>query len=146
MSWSKVSGADKYRVFRGTSAGGQSRYIDTTASSLAYTGSGEIAGTPASSGTKWVVKNTLELKNAQRVTVDGNLLENCWSAGQYGYAIVLTPRNSGRAPWTRVQDVTFTNNIVRHVAGVAEHRQASTTPIRRCAPSGSRSATTCSTT
>ena len=66
-----------------------------------------------------MVKNTFELKNAQRVTLDGNLLENCWSAGQYGYAIVLTPRNSGSAPWTRVQDVTFTNNVVRHVAGVA---------------------------
>ena len=118
VSWSRVNGADKYRVFRGTAAGGQTRYIDTTASSLTYTGSGELTGTPASSGTKWVVKNTLELKNAQRVTVDGNVLENCWSAGQYGYAIVLTPRNSGRAPWTRVQDVTFTNNIVRHVAGV----------------------------
>ena len=31
---------------------------------------------------------------------------------------MLTPRNSGAAPWTRVQDVTFTNNVVRHVAGV----------------------------
>jgi hypothetical protein len=118
VSWSRVSGADKYRVFRGTAAGGQTKYIDTTASSVTYTGSGELAGTPASSGTKWVVKNTLELKNAQRVTADGNVLENSWSAGQYGYAIVLTPRNSGSAPWTRVQDVTFTNNIVRHVAGV----------------------------
>jgi hypothetical protein len=118
VSWSKVSGADKYRVFRGTSAGGQTKYVDTTGSSLTYTGSGELSGTPASSGTKWVVKNILELKNAQRVTVDGNVLENSWSAGQYGYAIVLTPRNSGKAPWTRVQDVTFTNNIVRHVAGV----------------------------
>ena len=64
------------------------------------------------------MKNTFELKNAQRVTLEGNLLENCWSAGQYGYAIVLTPRNSGAAPWTRVQDVTFTSNVVRHVAGV----------------------------
>ena len=118
VSWSKVSGADKYRVFRGTAAGGQTKYIDTTALSLTYKGSGELSGTPASSGTKWVVKNTLELKNAQRVTVEGNVLENCWSAGQYGYAIVLTPRNSGKAPWTRVQDVTFTNNIVQHVAGV----------------------------
>jgi hypothetical protein len=118
VSWSRVNAADKYRVFRGTAAGTQTRYMDTTATSLTYTGSGELSGTPASSGTKWVVKNTLELKNAQRVTVDGNVLENCWSAGQYGYAIVLTPRNSGRAPWTRVQDVTFTNNIVQHVAGV----------------------------
>jgi hypothetical protein len=118
VSWSKVNGADKYRVYRGTSAGGQTKYIETTALSLSYKGSGEASGTPPSSGTKWVVKNTLELKNAQRVTVDGNVLENSWSAGQYGYAIVLTPRNSGKAPWTRVQDVTFTNNIVRHVAGV----------------------------
>ena len=118
VTWGAVPGADKYRVYRGTSAGGQSKYLETTATSFAYPGSGEISGTPATSGTKWVVKNTFELKNAQRVTVDGNILENCWSAGQYGYAIVLTPRNSGSAPWTRVQDITFTNNIVRHVAGV----------------------------
>jgi hypothetical protein len=68
-----------------------------------------------------VVKNHLELKNAQRVTVDGNLLENNWAAGQSGYSIMLTPRNSGSAPWTRVQNVTFTNNIVRHVPAVVKH-------------------------
>lgn len=118
LSWSKVSGADKYRIYRGTAAGTQTKYIDTTASSFTYKGSGETAGTPASSGTKWVVKNTFELKNAQRLTFEGNLIENCWSAGQYGYAIVLTPRNSGKAPWARVQNITFTNNVVRHVAGV----------------------------
>ena len=118
VSWSAVAGADKYRVYRGTTAGGQSKYLETTATSFAYPGSGETAGTPATSGTKWVVKNHLELKNAQRVTVDGNLLENNWAAGQSGYAIMLTPRNSGSAPWTRVQNVTFTNNIVRHVPAV----------------------------
>lgn len=118
ITWSAVPGADTYRVYRGTSSGGQSKYLETTATSFAYTGSGEIAGTPATSGTKWVVKNHFELKNAQRVTVDGNLFENNWAAGQSGYAIMLTPRNSGSAPWTRVQNVTFTNNIVRHVAAV----------------------------
>ena len=118
VTWAAVAGADKYRVYRGTASGGQSKYLETAATSLAYPGTGEIAGTPATSGTKWVVKNIFELKNAQRVTVDGNLLENCWAAGQYGYAIVLTPRNSGSAPWTRVQVITFTNNIVRHVPGV----------------------------
>jgi hypothetical protein len=118
VSWSAVPGADKYRVYRGTTAGGQSKYLETTATSFAYPGSGEIAGTPPTSGTKWVVKNHFELKNAQRVTVEGNLFENNWAAGQAGYSIVLTPRNSGSAPWTRVQSVTFTNNIVRHVPGV----------------------------
>jgi hypothetical protein len=119
LTWTGVPGADRYRVYRGTVAGAQSNYLETAATTLAYSGIGEAAGVPAASGTKWVVKNTFELKNAQRVTLEGNLLENCWSAGQYGYAIVLTPRNSGSAPWTRVQDVTFANNIVRHVAGVA---------------------------
>jgi hypothetical protein len=118
VSWAAVSGAEKYRVYRGTASGSQKVYLETTATSFLYKGVSEKAGTPNSSGTKWLVKNTLELKNAARVTIDGNLLENSWTAGQVGYAVVLTPRNSGSAPWTRVQDVTFTNNIVRHVPGV----------------------------
>jgi hypothetical protein len=68
-------------------------------------------------GQAWQVKNLLELKNAQRVVVDGNVLENNWQSGQVGYAILLTPRNQdGRAPWSVVQQIQFTNNIVRHVA------------------------------
>src|SRR6185503_12703367 len=86
--------------------------------SFPYPGSGEMTGTPPTTGTKWVVKNHFELKNAQRVTVEGNVFENNWAAGQAGYSIMLTPRNIGSAPWTRVQDVSFTNNIIRHVAAV----------------------------
>jgi len=67
----------------------------------------------------WTVKNTIEFKNAQRVTVEGNIIENNWAAGQQGYTIVLTPRNqSGTAPWSIVRDVTVKNNIIRHVAAV----------------------------
>ncbi len=36
------------------------------------------------------VKNLLELKNARRVVIDGNLLENCWEDGQRGGAVVFT--------------------------------------------------------
>jgi hypothetical protein len=118
LSWGRVSGAESYRVYRGTSSNGQSVYLTTSSNSIVYKGGGESSGKPPTSGTKWVVKNTFEVKNGARITLDGNIFENSWSAGQYGYAIVLTPRNSGSAPWTRVQDVTFTNNIVRHVAGV----------------------------
>jgi hypothetical protein len=65
----------------------------------------------------WNVKNLLELKNAQRVVIDGNLLDYNWLSAQAGYAVVFTPRNQyGGAPWTVVRDVQFTNNIVRHVA------------------------------
>ena len=75
---------------------------------------------PSYAGTHWSVKNIFELKNAQRVLVDGNIFENCWVDAQTGYLIVFTPRNQeGTAPWSVVQDVTFTNNIARHgAAGV----------------------------
>ena len=67
------------------------------------------------------MKNLFELKNAQHVVLDGNLIENVWAAGQYGYALVLTPRNqNGGASWVRVRDVTITNNIIRNVAGVLQ--------------------------
>jgi hypothetical protein len=68
-------------------------------------------------GQGWVVKNLIELKNAQRVNIQGNLMEYNWAAAQSGYAVVLTPRNQeGTAPWSVVQHVQFTNNTVRHVA------------------------------
>jgi regulation of enolase protein 1 (concanavalin A-like superfamily) len=70
-------------------------------------------------GSSWTVKNLLELKHAQDVTIDGNVLENNWQAAQIGFAIVLTPRNQyGDTPWTVVRRITFTNNVVRHVASV----------------------------
>jgi len=70
-------------------------------------------------GQAWTVKNLIELKNAQRVSIDGNLIENHWEAAQPGFAIVLTPRNQdGNSPWAVVQQVQFTNNIVLHVSAV----------------------------
>ena len=66
-------------------------------------------------GQKWVVKNLLELKNAQRVVIDGNVIENCWRAAQGGTSIVLTPRNQdGRAVWSVVREVRISNNVIRH--------------------------------
>lgn len=66
-------------------------------------------------GSNWSVKNLFELKNARRVLVEGNVLENIWRAGQAGFAVQFTPRNQdGRAPWSTVEDVTFRYNVVRH--------------------------------
>lgn len=68
-------------------------------------------------GSNWTVKNLLELKNAQRVLIDGNLFEHHWPQAQNGFAILFTVRNQdGASPWSRVEDVTFSNNIVRRVA------------------------------
>lgn len=78
------------------------------------------ADDPGYAGIPWSVKNLLELKNARRVLIDGNILEHNWPDSQNGFAILFTVRNeNGEAPWAVVEDVTFTNNIVRRVgAGI----------------------------
>ncbi len=72
-------------------------------------------GEPGFAGTSWAIKNLFELKNARRVLIDGNVFENNWAEAQSGFAILFTVRNQdGAAPWSVVEDVTFTNNVVRH--------------------------------
>jgi hypothetical protein len=67
----------------------------------------------------YTLKNLIEFKNADTVLVEGNTIERNWAAGQQGYAILLTPRNStGTAPWSVVRNVTIRSNIIRHVAAV----------------------------
>jgi len=80
-------------------------------------------GEPGYEGTPWQVKNLFELKNARRVRIEGNLLENNWKQAQNGFAILFTVRNQdGRAPWSVVEDVIFEDNVVRHSgAGISMH-------------------------
>ncbi|HEX4567527.1 MAG TPA: carbohydrate-binding protein, partial [Vicinamibacterales bacterium] len=67
----------------------------------------------------YTLKNLIELKNAQSVTIEGNTIENNWAAGQQGYSILMTPRNQdGTAPWSVVQNITIRNNVIHHVAAV----------------------------
>jgi hypothetical protein len=89
-------------------------------------------------GTEWSVKNLFELKNARRVLVDGNVFENNWGQAQTGFAILFTVRNQdGGAPWSAVEDVTFTNNVVRHAASgvsiLGHDTNAPSQPARRIA-------------
>lgn len=61
---------------------------------------------------KVTMKASVQLKNARRVTVSGNIIENCFGCE----ALVMTVRNqNGQAPWSVVEDVTFRNNIIRNV-------------------------------
>src|SRR5262249_10617946 len=71
-------------------------------------------GDPSYAGIHWMVKNLLELKNAQRVLIDGNILEHVWPDAQGGTAVLFTPRNEQfTAPQSIVADITFTNNLIR---------------------------------
>lgn len=75
-------------------------------------GSASYAGTPI------LVKNHLELKTAQRMTIDNNIFENNWvGADQRGFALVFSVRTElGQMPWSVVKDIKVTNNIFRHSA------------------------------
>jgi hypothetical protein len=75
-------------------------------------------GDPSYAGTHWTVKNLLELKNARNVIIDGNVFENCWTDGQTGIPILFTVRNQeGTAPWSILEDIKFTNNVVKGADG-----------------------------
>ena len=64
----------------------------------------------------WKVKNLLELKNARRVLLEGNVFENNWEDGQDGEAILLIGVNQGgTAPWSGLQDITIRLNVMRNV-------------------------------
>ena len=77
-----------------------------------------------SDGHPFVVKNHLELKNAVRVLVEANLMENNWGGfSQSGYGILLTPKNqhtqsgSNICPLCQVTDVTIRYVHISHAGG-----------------------------
>jgi len=71
-------------------------------------------------GKPFIVKNLFELKNAQRVLFESNVLENCWGGfSQRGYAILLTPKSqSGHCPLCKVTDVTVRYSLILNVGAV----------------------------
>jgi hypothetical protein len=116
IAWTPVADAEDYLVY-GRVKGAENAYWRTTNPYLTDAGGAGTSGTPAKA-TKWSVKNTFELKNAQDVLIEGNVFENIWVADQSGYPIVITPRNqNGHAPWVITQRITFQYNLVRHAAG-----------------------------
>jgi hypothetical protein len=77
-----------------------------------------------SAGHPFIVKNLFELKNAQRVLFEDNILEGSWGGfSQAGFAIVLTPKNQGNGkgenvcPLCRVTDITIRYCKIAHVGG-----------------------------
>jgi hypothetical protein len=77
-------------------------------------------GDPSYAGKHWTIKNLFELKNARNVVVDGNIFKNTWTDGQAGVPILFTVRNQEcTAPFSTVQNVTFTNNTVTGSSGGA---------------------------
>jgi hypothetical protein len=70
------------------------------------------------SGKPFIVKNLFELKNAERVLLEGNIMENVWGGfTQAGFAILLTPKNQNNlCPICKTNDITIRYNLARHMA------------------------------
>jgi hypothetical protein len=74
-------------------------------------------------GYPFTVKNHFELKNAQRVLFQGNILENNWGGfTQHGDSILLCPKNQHTSdgnvcPLCQVTDVTVRYSTISHVGG-----------------------------
>jgi hypothetical protein len=74
-------------------------------------------------GRPFIVKNHLELKNAVRVLVDSNLMENVWGGfSQTGVGILLTPKNQHERGGNicskcEVTDITVRYSQVSHAGG-----------------------------
>jgi hypothetical protein len=83
---------------------------------------GEPGFVASYTGNPFIVKNHFEMKNGERVLLEGNILENCWGGfSQQAFSIVLTPANqSGNCPKCRVKDITIRYDKILHVgSGVA---------------------------
>lgn len=77
----------------------------------------------SANGDPFIAKNNFELKNAERVLFEGNILENSWGGfSQKGFSILLTPKNQapGVCPVCKVNDVTLRYNRVIRVGGVLQ--------------------------
>ena len=80
------------------------------------------------SGDPFIVRHALELKNAIRVLVENNLIENVWGGfGEAGTAILLNPKNQHEStgassganvcPTCAVTDVTVRYTRISHAGG-----------------------------
>jgi hypothetical protein len=84
---------------------------------------GSVGYVGGADGNPFVVKNHFEMKNGQRVLLEGNIFDNNWGGfTQHGHSIVLTPRNdydgatqTSDCNLCQVTDITIRYSTISHV-------------------------------
>jgi hypothetical protein len=70
---------------------------------------------PTSWNGVWQTKTIIETKNARRLLIEGNVIENVWASAQVGFALLLKSENqNGGAPWSQSTDLTVRYNRIRN--------------------------------
>jgi len=91
---------------------------------------------------KWWEKNAFEIKSAQRVLFDSNIIENVWASAQTGTAVVLTVRSGQSGNIAVVNDITLTNNVLTNVVsgfvGLAADYTCASSSYPNCTNAGSQ--------
>ena len=71
-------------------------------------------------GSNLIIKTLLELKNAQRVLIEGNVLDGSWAQGQSGTAFnIKSADQGGGCTWCTTGDVTIRYNRIQNVGAGA---------------------------
>jgi hypothetical protein len=66
------------------------------------------------------VKNLLEIKNAQRVLIDGNVMQYDANGPQHQAVLFRAVDQNAKCQWCSALDITYTHNLLEHVpAGIA---------------------------
>jgi hypothetical protein len=88
---------------------------------------GNIPFQGGSGDNPFIVRHAMEFKNAVRVLIENNLVENTWGGfGETGWAILLTPKNQHNkfgqniCPTCQVTDVTIRYTHIFHAGGGIE--------------------------
>jgi uncharacterized protein YjdB len=84
---------------------------------------------PASWKGVWTVKNLFELKNVERILVEGNVFDGSWLDAQVGFAFVFMSEDE--TSWSGTTDVTVRYNVIRNAgAGINIWPHAGSRPVR----------------
>lgn len=119
VSWTEPTNASHYQVY-GRASSGVTQYWEVAAGTTSFddTGTAGAAATSVPKASYWQLKNLFEIKGAQSVQVDSNVLEYQWAGSDNGGGIWIKSNNqSNGAEFNWSKDIVIEKNIFRHVDG-----------------------------
>lgn len=121
VAFTAVTGATSYRIWRGTSPGGENQWTSVTAVSTVDDGTLVwTTGTPGGA-TQITTKNLFEIKCAKNVQVDGNIFIHQRRGSDIGYPLWIKTVNQDGTAWgCRTENVVIEKNIFSDTNGLLE--------------------------